>query len=183
MNELICGIDEAGRGPIAGPVTAASVILPADFPEDTVFDSKRCTPEQREKLVRYIISEAVDYAVGWAWPEEIDTVNIHFATLLAMTRSLSGLTAIPGRILVDGLYVPDMKIPSAAVVKGDSSIKEIMAASILAKTARDRWMVRYSWIDTRYKFEKHKGYPTAEHRNLCREFGISPIHRLSFTIL
>ena len=182
MTDLICGVDEAGRGPIAGPVTAASVILPPDFPENIFSDSKACSPEKREELLTIVLHEAVDYALGWSWPEEIDNLNIHNATLLAMTRSLAGLTVPPERILVDGLYLPAWRVQSTAIVKGDSKIKEIMAASILAKTARDRWMVRYSWLDHRYGFEQHKGYPTKLHRNLCRIYGLSPIHRRSFTI-
>jgi ribonuclease HII len=182
MTELTCGIDEAGRGPIAGPVTAAAVILRPDFPDGILDDSKKCTPRRREDLLKVVLSEAVDFAVGWAWPEEIDSLNIHYATLLAMTRSLSALTVVPCRIIVDGLYIPDWKAPSLAVVKGDTKMNAIMAASILAKTARDRWMVRYSWLDDRYQFEKHKGYPTELHRGLCKEIGLSPIHRRSFTV-
>lgn len=182
MDDLICGIDEAGRGPIAGPVTAAAVILRPDFPDKLLRDSKKCTPGQREELLKLVLDDSVDCSLGWAWPEEIDTMNIHYASLLAMTRSLAGLSVRPNRILVDGLYLPDCKVHAAALVKGDSKIKEIMAASILAKTARDRWMVRYSWLDGRYRFELHKGYPTEVHRKLCKELGLSPIHRRSFSI-
>lgn len=181
MDRHICGVDEAGRGPIAGPVTAASVILPKDFPGEILKDSKKCTPGKREELLRIILAKALDFSVGWASPEEIDNLNIHFATLLAMTRSLLGLTLNPSKVFVDGLYVPDLPIPMLAVVKGDSSIKEIMAASIVAKTVRDRWMVRYSWLDDRYLFEKHKGYPTKEHRNVCKTLGLTAIHRKTFS--
>lgn len=182
MIKLMCGVDEAGRGPIAGPVTAAAVILPDEFPKNILADSKKCSPKRRESLTALILESAADYSVGWAWPAEIDNLNIHFATLLAMTRSLAGLSLTPKHIAVDGLYLPDLKIPSKAIIKGDASVPEIMAASILAKTARDRWMVRYSWLDNRYKFEGHKGYPTKEHRELCKTHGISVIHRKSFTI-
>lgn len=178
----ICGIDEAGRGPLAGPVTAAAVVLSPGFPLEILDDSKKLSERQRTEATRIIITESRAYAVGWAWPEEIDAVNILQASLLAMQRAFLLLPLTPDRVLVDGLYVPEIDAPVEAVVHGDSFVKEIEAASIVAKTARDRWMIRYSWIDDRYGFERHKGYPTREHRRLCLEHGLSEIHRRSFRI-
>ncbi len=179
----VCGIDEAGRGPLAGPVTAAAVILPPDFPFTILDDSKALSEKRRYEVLSVILETAVDTGIGWAWPEEIDRVNIHNATLLAMKRAFEELKTLPGMVYVDGKFVPDVPAPAKAVVKGDMKIREIQAASILAKTARDRWMIRYSWIDSRYGFEKHKGYPTKEHRSRCSEIGLSVIHRKSFRIL
>jgi ribonuclease HII len=182
MSTLICGIDEAGRGPLAGPVTASAVVLGTDFPTDELADSKTIPQPKREILTKLILSAAFDYAVGWVWPEEIDRYNIHNASLLAMKRAFEGLHCLPEEVLVDGLYVPEIPVPGRAVVDGDALHHEIMAASILAKTARDRWMIRYSWLEPRYGFERHKGYGTAEHRELCRIHGLCPIHRKSFRI-
>jgi ribonuclease HII len=176
----LCGIDEAGRGPIAGPVTAAAVMLPRDFPFELLADSKKLSPARRMRAAGVILERAV-WGVGWAWPEEIDRLNIHRATLLAMRRAYLDLGTEAERVAVDGLFVPELPCPVAAEVKGDDRIPQIMAASILAKTVRDRWMERYSWIEPQYRFEKHKGYPTEEHRRLIREHGYSRIHRKSFT--
>ena len=179
----ICGIDEAGRGPLAGPVTAAAVILPKEFPLDLLDDSKKLSPARREKALTIILDGRADVGIGWAWPEEIDRLNIHHATLLAMQRALSELKTAPSLVLVDGKFTPPCEFPSQAIVGGDRSVPQIQAASIVAKVVRDRWMVRYSWIERDYLFEKHKGYPTREHRMLCRQFGLSPIHRKSFRIV
>lgn len=185
-----CGIDEAGRGPTAGPVTSAAVVLPSDFPVSILADSKQLSPAKRTIAARIIMEKAI-YGIGWAWPEEIDKINIHHATLLSMKRAfeemrenLSGAID-PARditVVVDGLYVPPLPCVSRAIVKGDTLIPEIMAASIMAKTMRDLWMIRYSWIEPAWRFDKHKGYPTREHRDLCRQLGRSPIHRKSFKI-
>jgi ribonuclease HII len=179
---LVCGIDEAGRGPLAGPVTAAAVILPKGFPCELLADSKALTPEKRKRTAAVIRAKAVSWAVGWAWPEEIDRINIHRATLLAMARAVNGLSLRPGLLLVDGLFTPRVDLPCRAVVKGDATVPQIMAASILAKTARDSWMERYSRIEPDYGFERHKGYPTAEHRRIIRRLGLSVIHRRSFRV-
>lgn len=179
---LLCGIDEAGRGPLAGPVTAAAVILPDDFPVELLDDSKVLSERQRTRAAAALMCRAVDYSLGWAWPEEIDRINVLRASLVAMARAFEGLKVRPEKVLVDGPYLPDIPVDSEAVVHGDSYVLSIQAASILAKTARDRWMIRYSWIDGRYGFERHKGYPTVEHRRLCRRYGLSPIHRRSFRI-
>ena len=181
--KLVCGIDEAGRGPIAGPVTAAAVILPTMFPYNILDDSKALSALKRETAVGIIMEQAVAYGIGWVWPSEIDSINIHYASLLAMKRAFSILKVKPEFVMVDGKFIPDIECKTAAIVKGDIKIREIQAASILAKTARDRWMIRYSWLDQRYGFERHKGYPTADHRKRCREFGLSYIHRKSFRIL
>ncbi len=180
---LVCGIDEAGRGPLAGPVTAAAVILPPDFPFWILNDSKAMNERKRTEAAFIILDKALDSAIGWAWPEEIDMINIHNASLLAMKRAFGKLVSCAEIAYVDGKFTPDISIPAVPVVKGDIKIREIQAASILAKTARDRWMIRYSWIDGRYGFERHKGYPTKEHRKKCLELGLSPIHRKSFRIL
>ncbi len=180
---LVCGIDEAGRGPLAGPVTAAAVILPADFPFNILADSKALPEKKRIRAACTIMDTAVDYALGWVWPVEIDRINIHHASLLAMKRAFSGLQVSPEMVYVDGKFTPDIPAPSQPIIKGDIKIREIQAASIVAKTARDRWMVRYSWIDNRYGFEKHKGYPTRLHRAVCLSIGLSAIHRKSFRIL
>jgi ribonuclease HII len=180
--ELLCGVDEAGRGPLAGPLTAAAVILPDDFPREILADSKALSPERRAAAAGVIRARAVAWAVGWAWPEEIDRINIHKATLLAMRRAVLGLSIKPMRLVVDGLFTPDVDIVRTAVVKGDATVPEIMAASIMAKTIRDGWMVRYSEKQPGYGFDRHKGYPTKEHRQKIRELGPCPIHRLSFRL-
>ncbi len=179
---VICGIDEAGRGPLAGPVTAGAVVLPENFPIDLLDDSKKLTPADRETALDRILTSSVGFAVGWAWPEEIDRINILQASLLAMKRAYERLLVRADLVLVDGKYVPEIDARCVAIVRGDASAPEIMAASILAKVARDRWMIRYSWIDGRYGFERHKGYPTAEHRRRCAEVGLSEIHRRTFRI-
>lgn len=180
---IICGIDEAGRGPLAGPVTAAAVVLPPDFPFEMLDDSKALSEKKRTAAALVLLEKAVDYSLGWVWPGEIDRINIHHASLLAMRRAFNNLHTMPEQVLVDGIFVPDIPPPVYAIVKGDVKIREIQAASILAKTARDRWMIRYSWIDNRYGFEKHKGYPTKLHRERCITLGLSPIHRESFRVL
>ncbi len=179
---LLCGIDEAGRGPLAGPVTAAAVILPATFPVEILADSKAMSPRARDAAAAVIRMECVGFGIGWVWHYEIDRMNIHHASLLAMTRAFRCLRIVPDEVVVDGLHLPPLPCPGRAVVGGDHLIPEIMAASILAKTARDRWMVRHSWLEPGYLYEKHKGYPTKEHRALCRALGASSIQRMSFRI-
>jgi ribonuclease HII len=179
---LVCGIDEAGRGPLAGPVTAAAVILPQDFPVETLADSKKLTERQREDRLHLILQMAVAYGVGWAWHFEIDKINILRASLLAMKRAYEGLSVRPDIVLVDGLYTPEIPGKKEAIVRGDAAVPAIMAASILAKTARDRWMVRHSLFEPGYGFEKHKGYPTALHRERITALGNSSIQRLTFKV-
>jgi ribonuclease HII len=179
---IVCGIDEAGRGPIAGPVTAAAVILPVDFPREILDDSKMLTPQQRQEAAAVIRARARCWAVGWATHAEIDEINILQATLLAMARAVQALSVRPDKLLVDGLYCPECGIPGTAIVKGDASVPEIMAASILAKTARDAWMEEYARKEPAYLFDKHKGYPTAEHRRLVLRLGPSAIQRRTFKV-
>lgn len=189
---IICGIDEAGRGPLAGPVTAAAVVLPADFPVEILKDSKKLTAETRNRICALLLEKSL-YGIGWVWSEEIDRINIHHASLLAMKIAFeellrrrasspekSDLFPMPDQVLVDGLFTPKVEIPVRAIVKGDDKIDEIKAASIIAKTVRDKWMIRYSWIETEYFFEKHKGYPTKLHKKILAEVGPCPIHRKSF---
>lgn len=179
---IVCGIDEAGRGPLAGPVTAAAVVLTEHFPVDRLDDSKALTPKVREELAPLIREHAFAWAIGWAWPEEIDRINIHHAALLAMLRSYQALNLKPDIVLVDGRFTIAIEPECRAEIGGDARISEIMAASILAKTARDNWMIRYARIDDRYGFESHKGYPTRSHRSRLRLHGPSPIHRRSFRL-
>lgn len=178
---LVCGVDEAGRGPLAGPVSAAAVLLPPDFPVHLLKDSKKLTKTQRETAYKAIVVHAV-WAQAWAWPHEIDELNILHATMLAMQRAVQALHITPDYVLVDGNRLPDLPIPSRAVVKGDALVPEIMAASIVAKVCRDRLMIRYDWLYPEYGYAKHKGYPTREHCSALQEHGVSPIQRKTFTI-
>ena len=177
---LVCGIDEAGRGPIAGPVTAGAVILPPGFPVTRLDDSKKLHPEEREELAVLIRSGATAWATGWASSREIDRINIHRATLLAMMRALRALKVTPDEVLIDGRFTIAASQPCTAIVGGDTKVPEIQAASILAKTDRDRFMRRYDRIETAYAFAQHKGYATPSHRFLVKLHGRSPIHRESF---
>ena len=183
---MICGMDEVGRGPLAGPVVASAVVLPPDFPVEILADSKKLSEKKRREAYEIIIQKAVSYGTGWVWPEEIDEINILNASLLAMKRAWLSMSVPvnPDRILVDGLFTPPIEtdIPMEAIVKGDDKIHEIMAASILAKVQRDQWMVDYAKKDGRYGFEKHKGYPTKAHREAVAKYGLSPIHRKSFRV-
>ncbi len=179
---IICGIDEAGRGPLAGPVTASAVILSSNFPISILGDSKAIKEQRRSEISQIIRKEALNYTVGWCWPHEIDKINIHYATLLAMSRAIFQLRIKPDIILIDGKFVPNVPFSCEAIVKGDTKIPEIMAASIIAKTTRDLWMIRYSRIESNYNFEKHKGYPTKLHKAKIKEFGLSVIHRKSFNV-
>lgn len=178
----VCGIDEAGRGPLAGPVTAAAVILPDDFPVRILADSKVLSAARRTAAAAVIRERAIAWGIGWASHEEIDRWNIHNATLMAMKRAVQALETAPDRLLVDGLFCPDCALPAVAIVKGDATVPCIMAASILAKTARDAWMEEYAKEEPEYRFEKHKGYPTAEHRRLILALGPSRIQRTSFRV-
>ncbi len=179
---MICGVDEAGRGPLAGPVAAAAVILPHNFPIHRLNDSKKLTHEKRLSLSFLIFSSSIDYSIGWASSGEIDRLNIHHAVLLAMNRALESLRVKPHLTLIDGLFAPSVGVPVKTIVKGDTYVPQIQAASIIAKTVRDMWMIRYSWIEQRYHFERHKGYATRLHRECCFANGLSPIHRKTFSI-
>lgn len=177
---LICGVDEAGRGPLAGPVSAAAVILDPDYPIAGLADSKKLSGRQRDRLAIIIRERALAWAVAHADVDEIDNLNILQATLLAMRRAVLALGIQPQQVLVDGLYCPQTGIPSQAIVKGDSKVAAISAASILAKTARDELMLELHERYPHYGFAKHKGYPTAEHLTALREHGVSMVHRKSF---
>ena len=184
----VCGIDEAGRGPLAGPVSAAAVVLPAGFPVEVLDDSKIMSSKRREAAYDLIVRASLAWSVAWAYPCEIDELNILGASLLAMRRAYRGLVALrmardlppPDEVYVDGNRPPDLGRPCAVVVKGDALVPAIMAASILAKVARDRAMERYDWLYPEYGYARHKGYPTREHRRTCRDLGPSPIQRMSF---
>jgi len=183
---LLCGIDEAGRGPLAGPVCAAAVILPAGFPVSVLNDSKKLKEGEREKARLAICKSDAEWGIGWASPAEIDEINIHKASLLAMKRAFEAMVKKIGilniRAIVDGLFVPDINVPCEALVKADSSVPEVMAASILAKTARDRLMEYYGIFYPEYGYAQHKGYPTKAHREAILRFGPSPIQRMSFRV-
>jgi Ribonuclease HII len=187
---LRCGIDEAGRGPMAGPVCAAAVVLPDDFDISLLDDSKKLSQARRENAMREIYLKAVAWHVGWASAAEIDGINILQASLLAMKRAYEGLALRLGQeddprleVIVDGLYCPDIRSATCrAEPKADGNWPEVMAASILAKTARDRMMVRYSWLYPEYGYERHKGYPTAAHVRALKENGPSPIQRMTFRL-
>jgi ribonuclease HII len=179
-NWLICGVDEAGRGPLAGAVYAAAVILDRERPIEGLADSKKLSEKKRECLAEQIREHALAWAVARAEAEEIDSINILQASLLAMRRAVENLSPIPSEALIDGLYCPKLAMPCRAIVKGDSSVAEISAASILAKTARDAEMLRLHLEYPQYGFDRHKGYPTAMHLDALRRHGASEIHRRSF---
>ena len=177
----ICGVDEAGRGPLAGPVCAAAVILPEDAVIEGLDDSKKLTEKKRERLYDIIKQTAVAYSVAYGTLEEIETVNILEATYLAMNRAIEGLTVKPDFALIDGNRVPrGIIIPCETIVKGDSKSMSVAAASVLAKVTRDRLMLEYDKKYPEYNFKKHKGYGTKEHTELIRQYGPCEIHRLSF---
>ena len=177
---LVCGVDEAGRGPLAGPVSASAVILDEARPIEGLADSKKLSEKQRDRLAPIIRERALAWAVAYAEVGEIDQLNILQATLLAMRRAVLALHTRPHQVLVDGLYCPQTGIPSEAIVKGDSKVAAISAASILAKTARDELMLRLHDQYPQYGFDGHKGYPTAAHLAALREHGVSEAHRRSF---
>lgn len=177
----ICGVDEAGRGPLAGPVCAAAVILPAGAVIEGLDDSKKLTEKKRERLYDIIKQTAVAYSVAYGTLEEIETVNILEATYLAMNRAIEGLNVKPDFALIDGNRVPrGIKIPCETIVKGDSKSMSVAAASVLAKVTRDRLMLEYDKKYPGYNFKKHKGYGTKEHTELIKQYGPCEIHRLSF---
>ena len=176
----IAGIDEAGRGPLAGPVVAAGVVLPTFFSVAGVNDSKKLTEKKRNDLYDKIFSQADAVGVGVAVPEEIDALNILRASLLAMARAVANLSVIPDYLLIDGTFQIDADFPQRAIPKGDAKSISIAAASIIAKVTRDRLMLEYSETYPEYEFHRHKGYPTRMHRDAIKTFGCCPIHRKSF---
>ncbi len=176
----ICGVDEAGRGPLAGPVCAAAVIFPEGLVIEGVDDSKKLTEKKRDQLFDIIKKEAVAYSIAWASVEEIEKYNILKAAMLAMKRAIDGLSIKADFVMIDGNKKPDIKIPSVAIVKGDAKSQSIAAASILAKVSRDRLMIDMAKKYPQYGFEKHKGYGTQFHRDMVLQYGPCEIHRPSF---
>ncbi len=177
---LLCGVDEAGRGPLAGPVCAAAVIMPRGLVVDGLNDSKKLTEKKREELYSVIQKEAVSFGVAFASVEEIEALNILGATFLAMNRALEQLNPQPELALIDGNRNAGIRFSSRCVVKGDAKCADIAAASILAKVTRDRYMLEQAALYPEYRFEQHKGYGTKLHYEALREYGPSPIHRMSF---
>lgn len=176
----VCGIDEAGRGPLAGPVFAAAVILPDGLEELGINDSKKLSEKKRDILFDLIKEKAIAYSIASASEKEIDELNILNATFLAMKRAVDGLSVTPRIALVDGNRKPGTGIEEITVVKGDAKSISIAAASILAKVSRDRYMIELDRKYPEYRFAQHKGYPTALHYEMIKANGISPVHRLSF---
>lgn len=177
---LIAGVDEVGRGPLAGPVVAAAVILNPDKPIDGLLDSKMLNESTRDRLDVEIRERALAFCIAEASVEEIDTINILHASLLAMSRAVAGLGMNPHVALIDGNRCPDLDCPAKAIVKGDQRVQAISAASIIAKVSRDRFMTQLHEQYPQYGFAGHKGYPTAKHRQAIIEHGVTPLHRRSF---
>lgn len=177
---VICGCDEAGRGPLAGPVFAAAVILPHGIEIPALNDSKKLTEKQREKLFDIITEVAVDYAVASASVEEIEEINILNASMLAMKRAVESLKNTPDHALIDGNIARGFDIDARPVIKGDALSPSIAAASILAKVSRDRYCMEMDALYPEYGFAKHKGYATKDHREAVLKYGASPVHRKSF---
>ena len=178
--KFICGVDEAGRGPLAGPVCAAAVILPENRIIQGVNDSKKLTEKKREALYDVIKNEALAYSIAFADEKEIDEINILQATYLAMKRAVEGLEIKADYALIDGNRMPPLKIDGETVVKGDAKSESIAAASILAKVTRDRYMLEMAEKYPEYQFEKHKGYGTKLHYEMLDKYGPSEIHRQTF---
>ena len=177
---IIAGVDEVGRGPLAGPVVAAAVILDPNNPIEGLIDSKKISGKKREVLAEVIRENALSWSIGRAEFDEIDRLNIHYATLLAMKRAVEGLSIEPDLVKVDGKFCPDIALPAEAIIKGDSKVAQISAASIIAKVARDAEMSNMDHIYPNYGFAKHMGYPTKFHLGALEKYGVTPIHRRSF---
>ena len=178
--KLLCGVDEAGRGPLAGPVYAAAVILPRGLPIEGLNDSKKLSEKKREQLFEQICEQAISYGIARAEVEEIEALNILGATFLAMNRAIDQLDPRPELALIDGNRNTGISLASQCIVKGDSQCADIAAASVLAKVSRDRYMLQMAEQYPQYHFEQHKGYGTKRHYEALREYGPSPIHRPSF---
>jgi len=175
----ICGVDEAGRGPLAGPVVAACVVLPAGIALPGLNDSKKISAIQRERLYKILISEA-DFAVGLSTVEEIDSINIRQASFLAMLRAVEAMKYQPDYLLVDGWEIPSWQGPQNGIIKGDAQVRSIAAASVIAKVTRDQIMVKAADDFPQYGFARHKGYPTRMHYAMLKEYGPSSFHRHTF---
>ena len=179
---LIAGVDEVGRGPLAGPVTAAAVILPENYKNSEIRDSKKLTAARRETLFDVITEDALSIGIGFVEPSIIDEINILRASLLAMQKAVLNLDLSPDFILIDGIHTLDVPVPQKAIVKGDSLSLSIAAASIIAKVSRDHIMDRYHVQYSQYNFAKNKGYGTSEHREAIKKYGVCKIHRKSFKV-
>lgn len=177
---IVCGIDEAGRGPLAGPVVAAAVVLPQGHFIEGLNDSKKLTEKKRETLFDIICTEAVSYGIGFASEGEIDEINVLQAAFLAMRRSFEALSVRPDIALIDGNQKPGLTVPERTVIKGDAKSASIAAASVLAKVSRDRYMKEVDAAYPQYRFAKHKGYGTKLHYEMIEKYGVSPVHRRSF---
>ena len=178
--EIVCGVDEAGRGPLAGPVCAAAVVLPRDLEIEGLNDSKKLSDKRRRALFDEIIAQAVTYGIAFATEQEIDEINILQATFLAMRRALAQLSVQPSIALIDGNRETDFGLPVRTIVKGDSLSANIAAASILAKVTRDDFMLEQAKLYPEYGFDVHKGYGTKAHYEALRKYGPCPIHRRTF---
>lgn len=178
--KTVCGVDEAGRGPLAGPVYAAAVILPVGVEIEGLNDSKKLSEKKREELFDVINDIAVSVCVGIATEKEIDEINILQATFLAMTRAINGLEIPADYAIIDGNRMPNLNIDGETVVKGDGKVMSVAAASIIAKVSRDRFMLEMAEKYPQYQFQKHKGYGTKLHYEMIEKYGISPIHRKTF---
>jgi ribonuclease HII len=180
LSDFIAGVDEVGRGPLAGPVVAAAVILDPERPIEGLKDSKKLSPARRKQLSKIIRNQAIAYAFGRAEAAEIDEINILQATMLAMQRAVLALTTTPDQVKIDGNQAPELPFSTQCIVKGDSLVDEIKAASIIAKVARDQEMMQMHLVYPEYGFHRHKGYPTRQHLSALQEYGTSRHHRLSF---
>ena len=178
--DIIAGVDEAGRGPLAGPVVAAAVILPGIHGIEGLRDSKKLSPKQREVLFGKIKNNAISIGIGQSSVKRIDEMNIRNATFMAMQRALGHLTIKPNSAMIDGESLPNQIIPNVGIIRGDDTVDSIKAASIVAKVTRDNLMIRYSKIFPEYGLDKHKGYGTAMHMEALRKYKATPIHRRSF---
>lgn len=180
QDKFPAGIDEAGRGPLAGPVVAAAVILPKHINLDGINDSKKLSSKKRADLFEIIKEKSLSFGIGIIEPEEIDRINILMATLKAMETAVSNLDVSPDFLLIDGINTINLTVPQKTIKKGDSKCLSIACASIVAKVTRDKIMVEYDKIYTKYNFRRHKGYPTKEHLELIKQYGICEIHRKTF---
>ncbi len=177
---VVCGVDEAGRGPLAGPVFAAAVILPENYTHEILNDSKKLSEKKRDLVYDDIIRDAVSYSVGIATEKEIDEMNILNATFLAMKRAVDGLSVKPDFAYIDGNQYPKTGVKEETIVKGDAKCMSVAAASIIAKVSRDRFMLKISEQYPEYQFEKHKGYGTKLHYEMIEKYGVSDVHRRTF---
>ncbi len=178
--KVVCGVDEAGRGPLAGPVFAAAVILPENYSHEILNDSKKLSEKKRDIVYDDIIRDAVAYSVGIATEKEIDDINILNATFLAMKRAVAGLSVKPDFAYVDGNQYPRTGVIEETIIKGDAKCMSVAAASIIAKVSRDRFMLKIAEQYPEYQFEKHKGYGTKLHYEMIEKYGVSNVHRRSF---